>query len=227
MASIKMGAIVTDIRGKLGGHVFQKGNQSRVMRTGRKTPKRITELNTLTQNRVNARISGYNALSDANKAIWNSVANQHTFKNRFGDTVLYTGRQLYLYLNNNLSRAGLSNITSGAGLNSRVNAPAFSSIAFNIGAGTCTSGGATAPSGSRYVYMMQKISRNAVSPNPNKFIFNLSASSTSFNTNIVYPQYVARFGVPALTDNIWFKVTLVNAFGFESYSIIRKVTINA
>lgn len=225
MATIKFGAIVTDMRGKLGGHVFQKGNQSRVMKTNVKSRKTLSSFNQATQLRVNDVIGRYNALSYANKLAWSNAAKEYNFKNRFGDTVQYTGRQLFLYLNNNLLSANLSVITTPTNLNPVVPIPSFSSCSFNTAGSTGTCAGATAPAGSRYVFKMQQIAPGAITPNFDKAIFCANTSTTAFTAPIIYNPYVLRYGVPLTTTNAFVWAYLVNSSGFPSYSILRKVTI--
>lgn len=225
MATIKFGAIVTDMRGKLGGHCFQKGNQSSVLRTNVQSRKVISPLNLVSQKKVNAAIALYETLSYANKQLWQSVAISYHFKNRFGDSITYTGRQLFLFLNNNLANAGLTAVTSPSGLQPKVNVPNFASLTFNTATSMASSVGATAPSGSRYIYKLQKLGKGQVAPDPNKYLWMKNTSSTQFTSAIVYEDYVARWGVPLTTDIIYCSLRLINASGFRSYSVVRQVTV--
>lgn len=225
MAAIKLGAIVTDIKGKLGGHVFQKSNQSTIIRTGNKTRKNETPLNRLTQNRVNGVIQEYSGLTPALKQGWATAALPFSFKNKFGDSVKFSGRQFYIRQNTNALRGGHPMVGFPNLIKATTGKPTVTAINFNVLAGTGQSVGSGSIANNRYVYMMQKVGDNSLKPRLDKFVFNSSQALSNFTTTTLYNNYKARYGVPAVTDNIWFSVSLINTSGFESFSIILKVTI--
>lgn len=225
MAIVKFGSIVTDIKGKLGGHAFQKGNQSHVLRTNSKPTLTQTLNNTRAQARVNQAIAAYSQLEDSLKLTWHNVAQSYTFKNRFSDNVTYTGRQLFLFLNNNLLKANSPMVLNPTGLTPDMSTPVFTSLTFDIPNETTISVGTGSVAGSRYVYNIQRLSRGSIGPNPNKYTRLQNAPLTNFVSNTIWNPYVLRFGPPAIGDNIWCSVYLVNEWGFKSYDIAVKCII--
>ena len=103
---MKFGAIVTDGRGKIGGHVASKNRAGAYLRT------KVTPVNaqnaaqTAVRNRLSNFSQAWRGLSEAQRAAWNAATGDFAKTNIFGDLVNPTGFNLYQKLNNNLSRIG-------------------------------------------------------------------------------------------------------------------------
>lgn len=112
MAKIKFGLVVTEARGKLGGHVFTKGRSGGVLRT------KVTPVNPQSSAQLEARnrfatySQGWKSLTAAQRAAWNAAVSGFQKTNIFGDIVSPSGFNLYQKLNNNLETCGQSAITS-------------------------------------------------------------------------------------------------------------------
>lgn len=99
MASIKLGAIITDIAGSIGGTTF------------RRTPRGIIAYNkqgtqiksAFAPNSVKAQLGDifgrWASLSEGDKTFWNEQATIYQFPNKFGQLVNLTGRQFFTKLN--------------------------------------------------------------------------------------------------------------------------------
>lgn len=112
MAVVKYGAIVTEIKGKIGGTVFQAGKSSYVMRNnafggGRKSL-RWQEIK-----QIFARVAtNWRTLTSGQKASWLASTPDYPATNKFGDTYTPSAYQLYCTLNNNRIQIGLSMLTT-------------------------------------------------------------------------------------------------------------------
>jgi hypothetical protein len=106
MAKIKLGAIVVDMRGKLGGHVFAQNKGGNYVRT-KTTP---TNPQTASQNAVRsifADIStSWSGLTEVQRESFNSVVPAYAKTNVFGDLKIPSGKALYQRLNQNLGIVG-------------------------------------------------------------------------------------------------------------------------
>lgn len=108
---IKFGAIVTDGRGKIGGHVALKNRAGAYMRT------KVTPMNPNTsyqadaRNRFSTRSTAWAALGSAVILTWNNAVDLFKKTDIFGDIKKPTGFNLYQMLNNNLVRIGVAPIT--------------------------------------------------------------------------------------------------------------------
>jgi hypothetical protein len=99
MANFKLGAIFTDVAGSVGGTTF------------RRTPRGIIGYNkqgrqiksAYAKNNVRGKLakvfSSWGSLSQDTKESWNAKALLYPQLNKFGDTVVLTGRQFYTKLN--------------------------------------------------------------------------------------------------------------------------------
>ena len=225
MATIKFGAIVTDARGKLGGHVLQKSFQSSIVKSyyrGGRVRSQWTDEQQRKVNNIRARWATYNA---SLRNAWAVAAQGITKPNRFGDNVQLTGRQLYQQTQMRLYDSGLTVYDSPVGMVTRVPSPSLSSVTFNITTGQCISTGATAPTGTRYVYRLQRVAPGATRPRRGCFLFMRNTGSTSFTAALVYNEYVARWGVPTTSTVIFADVYLVNSWGFKSFSRVVQVAV--
>lgn len=119
MAVVKFGAIVTDMKGKLGGHVFQgsKGGSSLRTKAGKTKVGRMTLRSAgdpipgidMTWPTVLARVaSSWRSLSLASKNSWDALVGTWTFTNKFGDVVNRNGYAIYTACNMNRVLGGLA-----------------------------------------------------------------------------------------------------------------------
>ncbi len=105
---VKFGAIVTDGRGKIGGHVLSKNRGGAYMRT------KVTPSNPQTsyQSAVRATLTSlsqaWRGLSASSIAAWNSAVSNFESTDIFGDLKAPSGLNLYVKLNANLAEIGVS-----------------------------------------------------------------------------------------------------------------------
>ena len=95
MATVKFGALVTDIRGKLGGHVFQGNGFTTSLRTGHSGNGGIDARDAIYQTMNKSISDDYDALSQADKDAWQNLAQQYPIQDNFGNQNFLTGRNLY------------------------------------------------------------------------------------------------------------------------------------
>ncbi len=109
---MKFGAIVTDGRGKIGGHVASKNRGGSYLRT-KVTP---SNAQTVAQNAVRAIFTtlsqGWRDLTQAQRDAWNAAVTDFARTNIFGDLINPSGINLYQRLNNNLMSIGAAAIVS-------------------------------------------------------------------------------------------------------------------
>lgn len=103
---MKFGAIVTDGRGKIGGHVASKNRAGAYLRT------KVTPVNprfpdqTVVRNRLGGLAQAWRGLTEAQRASWNAAVGAFAKTDIFGDLKNPTGFNLYQQINNNLIRIG-------------------------------------------------------------------------------------------------------------------------
>ena len=110
MAIVKYGSIITEIKGKIGGQVFQGGNQSFVMRNDYKDRNRKS----YTETPVNVRYSELAALWKSigydNQQSWIDNPNAYLFPviNKFSESIVVCGYDVFCMLNYPLLLFGIT-----------------------------------------------------------------------------------------------------------------------
>lgn len=107
MGQVKFSGLVTGIKGKIGGTVFQSGktgytakNNSGVNRKGVVGKGGVARMKQRIQ--VNTLATFWGSLSVEEREAWQNEAVNYTFYNRFGDPYTPSGYQLFMSLNLNL-----------------------------------------------------------------------------------------------------------------------------
>src|SRR3990170_23867 len=100
MAKTLFGALIVDMRNKLGGHVLSKNKGGSFIR--RKVSP--AQPRTAAQRVVRALITQFSrawagVLDDGERAAWSAFAAGHPVTDQFGQTVQLTGEQMYVRLN--------------------------------------------------------------------------------------------------------------------------------
>ena len=120
---IKWGALVTEGRGKLGGHVASKNKSGAILRT------KVTPVNPQSSAQASARSrlggnsQAWSALSEDQRRGWNVLAQETSKTNIFGDQYFPSGKNLFTSVNNNVVMLGRPQITE---------APVFAELPFII-----------------------------------------------------------------------------------------------
>ncbi len=105
MAQVKYGSIITEIKGKVGGTVFQGGSAAPLMKNisiiqrGRDRSHDGTHV--VQQGRFSQTTKYWSRITDAERASWNGLVGTWQFVNRFGDTYNGTGYQIFCAANIN------------------------------------------------------------------------------------------------------------------------------
>lgn len=103
MASIKLSAIVSAARGKVGGNVFSANKAGAFVRSYVKPTNRNTIAQQYVRGLFGALSSSWRNLTDSQRTQWNNMAVHYPYMNRLGDMSTYTGQQLFNKLQGNIS----------------------------------------------------------------------------------------------------------------------------
>jgi len=99
MANIKLGAIITDIAGSVGGSTFRRTPAGIILYNKQGTQIKSAFAKNSVKNKLGAILGSWNFLETEVKEFWNDKATLYTFPNKFGEPRNLTGRQLYTKLN--------------------------------------------------------------------------------------------------------------------------------
>lgn len=212
MARIKFGMMMTDARGKLGGHVFTKAKSGATIRT------KVSPLNPKTSAQSEARSAlGANSqtwrlLSETQRLAWNSAAQEVSKTNAFGDIYFPSGKNYFTAVNNNIRNVGGVVLLNPPAL---VNMPGLTSVGVDfdllaeqldiapkfIGDSASVFLVCNATSG-------QSAGRYNFSGKYRKF--NAYSSAGLPQNSVVFDDYISKFGVPSAGQKVSFEFYLVN-----------------
>lgn len=109
---VKFGSIVTDARGKIGGHVASKNRAGSYFRTKVTPVNPNTSYQSTARSRLASLSTAWRALSSAQRLLWNNAVLAFQKTDIFGDIKTPTGFNLHQALNNNLLRIGVAVISA-------------------------------------------------------------------------------------------------------------------
>jgi len=224
MASIKMGAIVTDIRGKLGGHVFQKGNQSRVLKTNIKPRQTSSQFNRALSKNLGEIRNAWNLISDVDRVNWNKIAPNFTFNNAFGDVLRYNGFQLFLNLNANNLKAGQDLVLTSDNLNELIVLPDLTSVEMDIALSRLLFTSIFDPDVGRIQYYIFSAKRGSTRVNANNFGYFWENLGFPAITETGFALAQAKVGIISANDSLYFGYKAISPSGFQSSLIWLPIT---
>jgi len=223
---IKFGAIVTDGRGKIGGHVLAKNRSGNYMRT------KVTPVNPQTEYQQAQRAalgtlsSGWSGLTEAQRDAWNNAVDDFQKTDIFGDLKTPTGKNLYTGLNRNLINSGEATLLLPP-LPAPIPGLLIDSADYSQGGGTfeiATTGDTTGA----FVHVWATPSLSAgTSFIKNRLRFVESVAGANNDTIDIFAAYTARFGNPPVGANVYIALRVVNAGGEAGVISTFKATIAA
>jgi len=107
MARVQYGAIVTDLKGSIGGQVFQGGNVSKVLRNKGYRKGTSSELRQAACSRLVSQTMRWRSLTAAQRTSWAGVASSWAFLDKFGNTYYGSAYQVFTAYNLGLITIGL------------------------------------------------------------------------------------------------------------------------
>lgn len=96
MASIKLGSIVTQIAGSVGGTTFRRSRYGSVMFNKQKGRSKSLNASNTAISRLQSYLQGWSSLSQSDRDNWDLYASNFERTNKFGEVVRYSGRELYV-----------------------------------------------------------------------------------------------------------------------------------
>ena len=213
MARIKFGMMMTDARGKLGGHVFTKAKSGATIRT------KVTPLNPRTSAQSEARSAlgansqAWRMLTETQRLAWNSAAQEVSKTNAFGDTYFPSGKNYFTAVGNNLRNAGSPPLVDPPAL---VEMPGLTSVEvdFDLVAEQLDIAPVT------YGDLVGNVLVCNATSGQSAGRYNFSGKYRKFggfalaglpSNTALYDSYVSKFGVPSAGQKVSFEFYLANS----------------
>lgn len=218
-ASAKYGAVITDMKGSIGGTTFKGTAQAAVVqnkitsapqgKSGGKITKADAGRVINTQRNQTLNVQAWKGLSDSDRATWTAGAVNFPFVNKFGESYTPSGYQLYISVNNNLLAIGESPVSVCPAPGPIEDTPAFT-VNYDSGTGQIRVSGSNVSGYSQVLYACVNQSPGktldwgrmkaiAILPDSQTYPYNAS------------PAYSALFGTVPTSGNIWLAMKITKA----------------
>lgn len=213
MARIKFGMMMTDARGKLGGHVFTKAKSGATIRTKVSPLNPKTSAQSEARSALGANSQAWRTLSETQRLAWNSAAQEVSKTNAFGDTYFPSGKNYFTAVNNNLRNVGSQILVDPPAL---VQMPGLTSVQVDLDLLAEQLDIAPSYVGDEADIMLVCNATSGQSAGR----YNFSGKYRKFNgyalaglpqDTVVYDDYVSKFGVPSPGQKVSFEFYLVHA----------------
>ena len=205
---IKFGAIVTDGRGKLGGHVFSKNKAGAYIRT------KVTPSNPQTSRQTTVRAlfgaisQQWSGLTQAVRDGFNEAVPSWSKTDIFGDIKNPSGKALFQRLNNQAQVVGFPAV---AAVPEKQELPVdvITAITVNDTTGTITATGASTDSAFKTVIYATAPLTAGTSFVKNRLRQIYAVDADAYVAADAYQAYEDKYGVPAIGANIYMGVKYV------------------
>lgn len=211
MATIKTSGLITDIRGKLGGSVFQNGASGLIMRTGAKGINRASERMTIARNITFTCQQEWMMLTDAQRAAWNNlISYQPTLQNNISGKFI-NAHQTFIMANSYRLQYGLSILYTPTFAKCKI-LPITMTVALNGGALEVTASRNMA-SADEFIVLYLSSHMSSTINNPGNRLRLMIFTTTDTNVFDVSAAYISIFGIlPNAGNTIFMEYTNVNKY---------------
>lgn len=223
---IKFGAIVTDGRGKLGGHVFSKNAAGAIMRTKVTPANPNTVAQSLARSMFSAISQLWSALTQNQRDGWNESVAEWQKTNVFGDLKKPTGKALFQRLNNQAQAAGWSPVTT-VPTKGELPTAVISSGTIAITAATIALADMDVAASTRIMVFATAPLSAGTSGAGSKLRLIYTSLASTYSPAAAYTGYTDKFGIPDVTANIFLGVKNVIATGQASPIQTLSATMSA
>jgi len=222
----RMGMMMVDVSGKLGGQVATKGRNGLNIRTKVKPINRRTTTQVNQRSRLSTLSAAWRALTDSQRSQWSSVAAQFTRHNNFGQKYHPTGKNFYVQINDNLLVAGSATVSTPP-----LTTPATAQTAMTATSIAANSVGITfaaspVPAGMKLVVAATRGLSAGVSFVGKQFrqISTIAAAATT--PQDLTAAYTTVFGAPVTGTRVFIQVKVVNTTtGQESIPLQSSIIV--
>jgi hypothetical protein len=206
----KFGALMTDGRGKSGGHVLTRNRQGAAMRTKASPVQRRSNTQQQAKSRFTSLSQAWRNLTEAQRVSWNNAAPDFVFTNVFGDSYSPTGKNLFMLLNENILNAGGTQISAPVLPVSPTALTSFAIGSNTSAAQTLTFAASPVPANEALIIEATRPLSAGIYAAGSSFrkLTTVAAAATSpVNT---FAAYSALFGTPVTGKKIFFRATPVS-----------------
>jgi hypothetical protein len=224
MATFKLGAIITDIAGSIGGTTLKRNGNYKVIMNKSSGSSYSRALNNRALSYLGSIFKAWAFLEPDVQALWNTQALSFTFPDKFGNLRNLTGRQLYIKLSSQLYGTGLD-APNPATLTSVIPPFTITDAVWNEGANTLFLNMPSEDGGQYFLFQLEYSLQPLRSPS---FVARKVFTVKHFSLTDVYSVLSAIFAdYPFINTKYKLRlyVTAINTSGFKSVTQAIDVVI--
>lgn len=231
MAQIKYGAIITEIKGKIGGQVFQSGNSGFQMKNKPKNAIDRAHARTFGDGHQNllfsSAIKNWQQITSSNRSSWSALLGSWTFINKFGDVYNGSPYQIQNACNINRQLLELSMLAAAPTVNPAFD-PVLSYADFSL-SGTCNGTIANADANGQLIYVQASAPVNPTK-NISRVKFRKFGVYTSTTGTVDYKAaYIAWLGYTPTIGSVFYVKTWTawSDYPKQQYATIYRIEVVA
>jgi len=217
MAVCKFGAIVTDMRGKLGGHVMQGNGFSNSMRTGYSGKGGMSTINQVFKDIVPIINNDWRSLSQIQKNNWQILANKHPIPNVLGDQIVLSGQNLHRRNYTSFFASGQTGIIDPTTAIGDINSDELRAMEIDLATPGIQMELNFDRSSPAYLFYAKLVSNKNTKIQPLKLRFFYGAFTPEPEQEDIYAAFIATFPNYVPGQDVQFGVSQVNEFGFKTF----------
>jgi hypothetical protein len=227
MARVQYGAMITALKGNVGGSTFQNGNSCKVLRNKGYKVGSSTQARQSANKQVFSQAQRWRTLADVDKQTWLGLVGTWIFYDKFGNAYNANSYQIFVAYN-----AALLSINEA--VVNTPSSPVVSALLANPVIVYSLSGhfNLTVTATTGWQQQVQFFASRPLSPGINnnnaklRFIDNMQTNST--NTQDMESPYTAIFGTPTVGSKIVVKLVVrVNSYPYAAITQIIPVIVTA
>lgn len=217
MAIARFGAIVTDVRGKVGGHVFQGNGLTTSMRTNFNAKGGFQNQSAIFKGLNFELQKEYQALSAADKNQWQVLAQQYPLKDVFGGQKFLTGRNLFLRNYSYFIASGQTGTIDPYTAIGDLPSSELQHVDFDFSNQEIDVQFVNDRFSQAVIVYALPVSKYGLSIQPNKLPFLYGENDETPQDDLLWDAFFAKYPEFGEGDPCQFGVVQVNEFGFASF----------
>lgn len=214
MASFQLGAIFTDIAGSVAGTTFRRTPRGVIGYNKQRSQIKSAFAKNNVRIQLSQIFSGYRLLDKATQERWSSLASLYPQKDKFSNTVYYSGREFYTKLNSQLIPT--NQIVNLDNFDDQVCTTLVTGITSDLDGGDVVIN-FNENVGQFYLMVQAYKLRVGSNAKPSKKCVNtfvgIVGSMDSYN---IEPQFIEQFGVGTSAGYYGFNIRFMSLSGFQS-----------
>jgi len=215
MANIKLGSIVTGIRGSIGGTTFRRTPSGHIAYNKQQRQLKSASSSSSQRIVIGAVMQSWGNLSEALRESWKSQAALFPVKDKFGTDKFLTGRQLYIKLNTQLVPVSGS-ITNPVLLSTELAYPVIRSLRINLSNEEATLNLVTAITVPNLCISFYQVRKTGSAKPHAHFKVNSYFPLTSTASTDVWDAFIKAFPVSQVGMYVGCNIYSINRDGFKS-----------